>query len=207
MNSSFTVELFDLLVYLVPGAMALGGAYLLLSEQADKWISKLRSKGLTLTFSLIGAFFLGVVIHIIAGFGYSAIHKITDYDLVGSVTKDFHQRPLIDEILKEKYKVIPINDDEVYRYAEAVVFEKSVSQARNISRLMALAICCRNAMVSLVILTVAFIIRFRPKFRSHTLALTAFLIVIEFLMFRGSVIYWAAAVQRVFRILIASHGL
>lgn len=203
MGNSFTVELFDVLIYLIPGFIFLAGCYLLFTGTAPTSTTQ-TDKQFVLIYALLSSFFLGVVIHVLSEAAYIAYEKV-EGSFVRKVVPTFEDIGKVREILSNKYQVRLTDDVFIYQYAESIAFEKSGKQSASISRLTALSIFCRNSVLPMLLLGFGLLRLVKEKSRLFWLMWGIAIIVIEAVLIRGMFKYWAAAIRIALQTVITAH--
>lgn len=208
MDTPFTVQLFDILVYLVPGAITAAGVWLFFRGAISKLIPKIDNRVGIITL-ILSAFFLGVVLHATAESAYSLYQRIIGRRFIQAVAGDFQDIELVRRMVRDSLQVNLANDGDVYRYAEIVVVERTQNQSASVSRFVALSVFCRNSMLALIVLSVGLakhlvserLLLSLTKRKRCLIIIGALLslIILETLLYRGMNSYYSAAINKVFR--------
>jgi hypothetical protein len=214
MDTPFTVQLFDILVYLIPGAITAAGVWLFFRRVINKLLPNIGSTIRIVTL-ILSAFFLGVVLHATAESAYSLYQRIIGKRFIQSVAGEFQDIELVRRLVKDSLQVNLANDGDVYRYAEVVVLERTQNQSSSVSRFIALSVFCRNSMLALIVFAIGLIKHLTserllaglPKRKRYLLVIAAFLslLVLEILLYRGMNSYSSAAINKVLRTYIVLH--
>ena len=205
MTGSFTVELFDVLVYLLPGLLTFLGLYWLFSERFQMR-GLLGSSISNVVYVLLISFFLGVLVHIFSGFAYGVFRRAGDVRFIQNVVSKFEDMDKVRGIVTQRLDSSDSSDVAVYRYAEAVVIESANHHSASYSRMMALSILCRNSMIplSLLFLVLGYHLKFTKWY--YWIGLSILLISTELLLYRGMVMFWYGAIKRVLRAVLILYG-
>ena len=208
MDSPFTVQLFDILVYLVPGAITASGIWLFFRRVILRLFPSADIKFRIVTM-ILSAFFLGVVLHATAESAYSLYQRLSGVRYLQNVAGEFRDIELVRKMVKDSLQVNLLNDGDVYRYAEIVVVERTQNQSASVSRLIALSVFCRNNMLALIIFSVGLMKHLiserlllnvaRRKRHLVIIAAVVSLLMVETLLYRGMNSYYSAAINKVFR--------
>ena len=197
MEGQFTVQLFDILVYLGPGAISLAAIMVISGYKLGS--SSDEAKGVRIALGLLAVFFLGVLAHIIAQFAYSGVRRVTGQSVLFWTLEQFDELPTITRIVKTRLGHEPRDSGETYRFAEVAVNQRAPAQAASVARLVALSLFCRNSIIPLAVLAYCFWRRwFRGK-RRQTLALVAVLALSETVLVLAFIRYWSVAITKVVR--------
>lgn len=205
MDGSFIVQLFDLLVYLLPGLMSLLGVYLILRRKFPDMMAHADSK-LVIIYFVVFSFVAGLLLQVLATSLNGAYRWLANEDFILNNVRSFEGLERVREIVSEKTKIkltsdgSTYRDDLIYRYAEVYVYEKAPNSSVSISRLMALSIFCRNSTIPVVILAVGVFLNIKRKKKWYVWAvLLLSIVLIEILLARGMIAYRAAAVRMTLR--------
>jgi RsiW-degrading membrane proteinase PrsW (M82 family) len=202
MEGTFTVQLFDLLIYLIPGTIAAIGIYLLTKEFIPKEILKNSTQNILLAFVLI--FFLGIIIHQAAGIGYSVFRRTFGFDYYEYVSKRYSEFETVKRKVESK-TLEKLDSYQTYMYAKTYVLEKAKNQNSSVSRLIALCLCCRNSIIAIpfFLICLLFYLKKEKKLkRWRWLYITSFLGIMEILAIVGFAGYWKAYMNLVYRTFI-----
>jgi len=196
MEGSFTVELFDILVYLLPGLIVLTAA---------NWVWRGVHESVPnvgpaakVACILLLAFFIGVLAHIVAAGGATVGSKVTRYFILDRTLAHFAEFDQVSRVVEKRIGTALPDRGVVYRYAENYVVEKAGRQSSSVSRLIALSLFCRNSLLPVAGLGVAWLWR---KRRTPVQLAFAFVAVgcVEAVLVAGWINYYSAAVNKVLR--------
>jgi hypothetical protein len=214
MDTPFTVQLFDILVYLIPGAITAAGIWLFFRRVITKLLPNIAPTVRIVTL-ILSAFFLGVVLHATAESAYSLYQRIIGRRFIQTVAGQFQDIELVRRIVKDSLQVNLANDGDVYRYAEVVVLERTQNQSSSVSRFIALSVFCRNSMLALIVFSVGLtkhlaserLLAMLQKRKRLLVVIAAFLslVILETLLYRGMNSYSSAAINKVLRTYIVLH--
>ncbi len=205
MGNSFTVELFDILVYLLPGSILVAAA-MLFSDRLASFLLAMDS-ALRIVVLILVSFYLGVLAHVLAAGLDSLSTRVSGHSVVGRNIERFPDFPLVQETVRS---LIPgSRDDKVvtFRYAESYVKEQTQRQSASVSRLVALSMFCRNSMIPLFLF--AFVLFRRAKINKKLQAALFWGTVVgaELLLVRAYVSYWSAAIHKILRTFLVETSL
>lgn len=214
MDAPFTVQLFDILVYLIPGAITAAGIWLFFRKIIIKLFPAIDTK-FGIVAVILASFFLGVVLHATAESAYGFYQRLIGRRFIQTVAGDFRDIETARKIAKESLPVNLWNDEDVYRYAEVVVVERTQNQSASVSRFIALSVFCRNSMLALFIFAVGLAKQFvferflsgydKRKKLLVIIAAILSLLILETLLYRGMNSYHSAAINKVLRTYIILH--
>ncbi|MGC2238301.1 MAG: hypothetical protein WA584_19260 [Pyrinomonadaceae bacterium] len=212
MESPFTVQLFDLLVYLLPGGIFLLAIFLLFGKKFSVKTTATETK-FAIVYVLLFSFFAGVLIHIVSDSGMYVYRYVFNSNYIHEVMNEFEDRERVRKIVSEKLHASVQGEDGnyhdalTYRYAEIVVHEKAPYHSASISRLTALSIFCRNSMIPIVVLLVALLFRFQKERQlRHWLMLVIILLAFEGLLIRGMNNYRETSANMVLRTFLTLYA-
>ena len=212
MESAFTVQLFDLLVYLLPGLIILLAIFLFLKERFPTKLIVSEAK-FAIVYVLLFSFFAGVLIHIASTGAMALYRRIVHSNYLHEAMNTFEDQESVKRIVTEKLHAnwqkgdALYQDDLLYRYAEIVVHEKASHQSASVSRLMALSIFCRNTLAPVAFLALALFPRIPGRRRWYRwLLFSVAVFSIEFLLIQGMIQYRATAARLTFRTLIILYA-
>lgn len=212
MEGSFTVQLFDLLVYLLPGLILLLAFSLFCESGLSAKIIASEAK-FAIIYILLFSFFAGVLMHIASTGGMALYRRLVHRNYIHEVINTFEDRENVRKIVSEKIHAniqggdVLYEDDLMYRYAEIMVHEKAPYHGATISRLMALSIFCRNSIIPVAILAIALFLRFQKSRRWYQwLLLSLIVLSVEFLLVQGMASYRATAARLILRAFITLYA-
>ena len=207
MEENFTVQLFDLLVYLIPGLIIVISLILLFEGKIPEDLKK-KPTG-NVIYILIFSFFLGLIIHQASGAGYFFCAKILKFDIFQYQGEKFGEIERVKKLVRKKIKTESLAYYHTYNYAKTFVIENSKYQNATVKRLIALYLCCRNSMLAIFILWICFLLFNKRKSglkKRFVLYSSGILIITEILLAIGFFVYWTACIYTVFTSFIAIYS-
>lgn len=207
MEGNFTVQLFDLLVYLIPGLITVISLILLFERKIPESLKK-KPAG-SIIYILIISFFLGLIIHQASGIGYFLCIKIFKFDIFEYQGEKFGEIEKVKEIVRKKIKTKSLAYYHTYNYAKIFVIENTKYQNATVKRLIALYLCCRNSMLAILILWISFLLFYKRKFglkKRFILYSSGLFVITEILLAIGLFVYWSACIYTVFTSFIALYS-
>lgn len=225
MESSFTVQLFDILAYLIPGIITVCCIWRL-SIESIPFQPSLGAKHMA--FFLLLAFCIGVswrVTTINGGqsqgiWGLPSVTRyVYDPGRVMNDPKDYMEDAdmnRVRELVRRSFQVSGSTDYEIYKYAEAEVLERTNAQSASISKYIALSECCFNSMFPIGMLYLILLSETRSKrwFSRFAKRLRYFFFIcliillggVEWVLYDTSNIYYSTAVRNVLRAFLILHS-
>ncbi|MEM9581806.1 MAG: hypothetical protein AAGA08_01715 [Pseudomonadota bacterium] len=151
-------QVFDALVYLVPGVILVASVVLCLRKESIESLSLQPDTFLGIVVFGVAAFSAGFVIHLISGplfvflnkalFGLSPLHHATD------VFVERQDLPRLKSELEEHLGITTDDFTDLYRYATYAVISSDNPLASRIDRLQSLALMSRNLTATVPIASV-----------------------------------------------------
>lgn len=199
MKGQVTVQLFDVLVYLVPGTVFLAAIEIGIQQSPP-------ANGDLIGFAvhLFLAFSLGVIAHILAQISHGLINRILGANYLATEIPEFDGFDLVVARVGYVLGNPPRNLCAVFRYAEAFVMENSDTEAASIRRLMALHLFCRNSLIPIILLATAVLYRF-PLSSEQVFVVVVLTVVSGVILLFGTLRYWSAAIFKVLRTFLVLH--
>jgi len=201
MESSFSLQLVDLLVYLMPGALLLGTVlFVFLPEvfkkdhQHHPWIR--------LSSFLALAHFLGVMLLMASKSVLYVYEWLTGKPLISQVINSFPDLGLVKNSVSSRVGVNVTDPVHCYRYADTLLVHYSGQNAMQAERLFCLGLLCRNLLLALPLSGLMFLRKSltasRRRWRNLALK-SVLLIALSVVVYKGFVSYTTASVWRTLR--------
>jgi len=201
MKSDFTVEIFDLLIYIIPGFIILFAAYLLF----PKILEEFKSKADNIIIVILIAFFLGVVNHQLSGISYSLFRRTTGFDFVEKICSNYNNIGKVKTIINDSLDIKTESNYDLYLYSKDYILENSEYHSSSIQRIIALYIFCRNSIIPVFLIGISFLIKIRKRITKFSWLIYFFsLTLIELILIFGFANYWQSAILYVFRVITIS---
>jgi hypothetical protein len=204
MDSSFTVQLFDLLVYILPGLILFAGIWLLLKGALT---SLDLTKAAGLVYVLLLSFLLGVLSHVIAGVVHRLVEEFNNSVTLAKPLREFGELERAKRLAGEKLR-LSTDDVQLYFFAKIYVQDKLPGSSASISRLTALSIFCRNSAFPVLVLAAAATLQIykkRKRVRGNWKRYCGILfatVAVQLLLLRGMLEYTEAMVHATLRAFI-----
>ena len=197
MEGQFTVQLFDILVYLLPGGILLSGGLLLTGYNLEKGAASGTFHSTAVT--LLAMFLLGVLAHVATLGAYSVVRRLTNTSVQSWTLTEFEELDAIEANIESRLGHKPNDIGDVYRFAEIAVNQQAPGQAASVSRLVALSLFCRNSILPMFVLAGGLWRRWSKGHPVRRWILGLGLITAEFLFVVGFIRYSSVAITKVMR--------
>ncbi len=197
MDGKFTVELFDLLTYLLPGLIVIAAISVMFGKRILHFVPK--ETTMKVLSGFLCAFFFGVLTHVVITNIFSLSIVATKMSLTNRHLEGFKEIAEVKLRLEKKIGIISQDNGSIYRYAETFVIENGDAQAASISRLLALSLFCRNSVLPIFLVGCSLIYTSRRKKISFIVLLIGLTICVELILIRGFINYYSAAMSKVLR--------
>jgi hypothetical protein len=206
MPGQFTVQLFDILVYLIPGLAFLMGIDRMNRGQLSAALVRDHAQ-FSVVYILLIAFLGGVIVHILSGIAYGLYRRLIDDAFCAHTFRETKGYERVRSVLLEKHGEAIQDDEDLYLVAEVFVSERASQGGARVSRLMALSILCRNAIIPLALLGTATAFHaYGARSVQFWLGLPVGVLIGSALLLRGMFAYWTAAIHAVVRICLVLSG-
>ena len=202
MNGNFTVQLLDILGYIIPGCIILLGLITLLPTKLLERLKAYQHFSVYVLLLFIFSFTLGIFVHISTASIHGAINKITGKRTLQSILDEMPETLMAEQAAKNRLNIKFSDKIDFYRYAETVVEEKMPKRGNRASRLIAFALFSKNLILACIFLASVVLL----KIKSKCFKIKAFLFVVTLiaivLLWRGYILYSKNSIQVTLRTFI-----
>ncbi|MGG6293600.1 hypothetical protein ACQ4M4_04165 [Leptolyngbya sp. AN02str] len=203
MNSLLPSNLYDTLVYIIPGFL-IGISLLFLFSPESLSLDNDRIGLGMLTLFLILSYVFGIIVHRLSGLIIYPLYYYFGEGVLEGIIRDFPDIELVRSLMSKNLGITPNLEVEHYRYALLIVSDKLPKSAEAAEKMMAMSTMSRNLLICFPIFTLsatkALAKHFSRKIElSIFLSVSIILIFVEFILLKSFLSFWSSAVWEVLR--------
>lgn len=203
MNSILPSNLFDTLVYVIPGFLIGISLLFLFSPESLSLDNDKIGLGM-LTLFLILSYVLGIIVHRLSGAVIYPLYYLFGEGVLEGIIRDFPDIKTVRALIDSSLEITPLGDVDYYRYASLIVYEKLPKTAEIAEKMMAMSTMSRSLLICFPIFALSATKAFTRKFSKRMelsifLFLGVVLLFIEVVLLRSFLSYWSSSVWEVLR--------